>query len=100
MAKTPKEEKLSAIAFSLILSGAVGNLIDRVLFGYVIDFLDFHWGGYHFAAFNIADSSIFIGAALMILESFIHKDSKKELSKSNNNKNSSEDKSTTTKAKS
>lgn len=74
MAKTPKEQKLSAIAFSLILSGAVGNLIDRALFGYVIDFLDFYWGRSHFAAFNVADSAIFIGAALMILESFTHKE--------------------------
>ena len=56
-----------------MLSGAVGNLIDRVLFGYVIDFLDFHWAGYHFPAFNFADSMIFIGAALMILDSFFTK---------------------------
>lgn len=75
LAKTPKENKLSGISFALILSGALGNLIDRALFGYVIDFLDFHWAGYHFAAFNIADSAIFIGAALMILESFTHKSS-------------------------
>lgn len=70
MAKTPRSQKLQAIAFALILSGALGNLIDRALFGYVIDFLDFHWAGYHFAAFNVADSMIFIGAALMILDSF------------------------------
>jgi signal peptidase II len=73
MAKTPKQKKLLSIAFACILSGAIGNLIDRVLFGYVIDFLDFHWAGYHFAAFNIADSMIFIGAALMILDSFFTK---------------------------
>lgn len=70
MAKTPKSQKLLSIAFSLMLSGALGNLIDRASFGYVIDFLDFHWAGYHFAAFNVADSMIFIGAALMILDSF------------------------------
>ena len=81
MAKTPKHERLLSIAFALILSGAVGNLIDRVLLGYVIDFLDFHWAGYHFAAFNIADSAIFIGAALMILESFTSKEANKESSK-------------------
>ena len=74
MAKTPKQQRLLSIAFALILSGAVGNLIDRALFGYVIDFLDFHWAGFHFAAFNIADSAIFIGAALMIFESLISKD--------------------------
>ena len=56
-----------------MLSGAMGNLIDRALFGYVIDFLDFHWAGYRFPAFNVADSMIFIGAALMILDSFTSK---------------------------
>ncbi len=70
LAKTPRSNVLLSIAFALMLSGAFGNLIDRVLFGYVIDFLDFHWAGYRFPAFNIADSLIFIGAALMILESF------------------------------
>jgi len=82
MAKTPKQNRLLSIAFALILSGALGNLIDRVLFGYVIDFLDFHWQGSHFAAFNIADSVIFIGAALMIVESFTQQNSQK-----NNKKN-------------
>ena len=70
LAKTPKQQKLLSVAFALMLSGAVGNLIDRVLFGYVIDFLDFYGFGYHFPAFNIADSMIFIGAALMIFDSF------------------------------
>jgi signal peptidase II len=70
LAKTPKQQKLLSVAFALMLSGAVGNLIDRVLFGYVIDFIDFYGFGYHFPAFNIADSMIFIGAALMILDSF------------------------------
>jgi len=54
----------------------MGNLIDRVLFGYVIDFLDFHWSDYRFPAFNVADSMIFIGAALMILDSFINEETK------------------------
>lgn len=72
LAKTPKQQKMLSIAFALMLSGAVGNLIDRVLFGYVIDFLDFYGFGYHFPAFNVADSMIFIGAALMILDSFIN----------------------------
>jgi len=77
MSKTPKSQQTLSIAFALMLSGALGNLIDRALFGYVIDFLDFHWAGYHFAAFNVADSAIFIGAALMILDSFIHPESTK-----------------------
>jgi len=79
MAKTPKEQKLLSIAFACILSGAVGNLIDRVLLGYVIDFLDFHWAGYHFAAFNVADSMIFIGAALMIIDSFKQEPASQEI---------------------
>jgi len=69
LAKTSKDKQVLSIALALMLSGAVGNLIDRVLFGYVIDFIDFHWAGYTFPAFNIADSSIFIGAALMVLDS-------------------------------
>lgn len=70
LSKTPKQNKWLSIAFALLLSGAVGNLIDRVLFGYVIDFLDFYWQGNHWPAFNIADSAIFIGAAMMIIDSF------------------------------
>jgi len=70
LAKIPRSQILLSIAVALMLSGAMGNLIDRVLFGYVIDFLDFHWSGNHFPAFNVADSMIFIGAALMIIESF------------------------------
>lgn len=70
LAKTPKTNVLLGVAFSLMLSGALGNLIDRVLFGYVIDFIDFHWAGSHYPAFNVADSVIFVGAGLMIWESF------------------------------
>lgn len=57
-------------ALAFILGGALGNLIDRIAYGYVVDFLDFHWAGYHFAAFNVADSAITCGAALLILDSF------------------------------
>lgn len=70
MAKTPKSNKILGIGFSLMLSGALGNLIDRVLFGYVIDFLDFYIGNSHWPAFNVADSAIFVGAGLMIIDSF------------------------------
>ena len=77
LAKTPKQQVLLSVAFAFMLSGAVGNLIDRVLFGYVIDFLDFYGFGYHFPAFNIADSMIFIGAALMIFDSFKNGESSK-----------------------
>jgi signal peptidase II len=70
LAKTPKSNPLLSIALAFMLSGAVGNLIDRVLFGYVIDMLDFHIAGNHWPVFNIADSAIFIGAAVMIFDSF------------------------------
>ena len=55
-----------AAALSLILGGAAGNLIDRIRFGYVIDFIDAHWGAYHWPAFNIADSAIVLGALILI----------------------------------
>jgi signal peptidase II len=55
-----------ALALSLVLAGAVGNVVDRVLHGAVIDFLDFHAYGYHWPAFNVADSAISCGAALLI----------------------------------
>ena len=79
LAKTPKTQTMLNIAFALMLSGALGNLIDRVLFGYVIDFLDFYIGNRHWPAFNIADAMIFIGAALMIFDSFKNDQSKNEL---------------------
>ncbi len=56
-------------ALALILGGAVGNLVDRVLYGYVVDFLDFHIAGWHWPAFNVADSAISIGAVLLIIDS-------------------------------
>lgn len=61
--------QLEAIAYGLILGGALGNLADRVCRGYVVDFLDFHWGGWHWLAFNMADVAISCGAALLILAS-------------------------------
>lgn len=70
MKRTPKQNKVLGVGLALLLSGAMGNLIDRVLFGYVIDFLDFYIVNYRWPAFNIADSVIFVGAGLMILDSF------------------------------
>jgi signal peptidase II len=61
---------LFSLALSLILGGALGNLIDRIAYGYVIDFLHFHWNEHSFPAFNLADSAITCGAFLMILDSF------------------------------
>ncbi|OHC87037.1 MAG: signal peptidase II [Sideroxydans sp. RIFOXYB12_FULL_59_6] len=61
-----QSEKVFSLALAFILGGALGNLIDRIAYGYVIDFLDFYAAGYHFAAFNVADSAITCGAALLI----------------------------------
>lgn len=63
------QEKVQAISLALILGGALGNVIDRVRFGYVVDFLDFYYDKWHFPAFNIADSAITIGAVLIIYDS-------------------------------
>lgn len=65
-------KRLLATGLSLVLGGAVGNLVDRVRLGAVVDFVDFHAAGWHFAAFNIADSAITLGAALLLYEGFIH----------------------------
>jgi signal peptidase II len=65
-----KHETLLAVALALVLGGAIGNLIDRLTYGYVIDFLDVYYQNYHWPAFNIADSSITIGVVLMLLDSF------------------------------
>lgn len=62
-------ETLLAVALALVIGGAVGNVIDRIRFGAVVDFLDFHVAGWHWPAFNIADSAITIGVILLILDS-------------------------------
>src|SRR5690606_34169202 len=62
------DKPLFASAMAFILGGAIGNLIDRLAYGHVIDFLDFHAAGWHWPAFNIADCAIFIGAALFIID--------------------------------
>ena len=64
-------QKLFSLALACVLGGAIGNVIDRLLYGYVVDFLDFHWNALHFAAFNVADSAITIGAACLILDELL-----------------------------
>lgn len=66
-------QTLFALALSLVLGGALGNLIDRISYGYVVDFLLFHWDEHYFPAFNLADSAITCGAALLIWDSFMEK---------------------------
>jgi signal peptidase II len=68
--KLPHEETLTALSLCLILGGAIGNLIDRILLGHVIDYIQVWLGSYPFPAFNIADAAISVGAALLILSSF------------------------------
>jgi signal peptidase II len=67
------QQKLFCFALAFILGGALGNLIDRISYGYVVDFLSFHWNEHYFPAFNLADSSITCGAFLLILDSFTSK---------------------------
>ena len=67
-----QEKKLFCGGLALILGGAIGNLYDRIAYGHVVDFLDFHAAGWHFPAFNVADSAITVGAGILILESFLH----------------------------
>ncbi len=59
---------LTGLALGMVIGGAIGNAIDRVRFGAVVDFLDFHLSGYHWPAFNVADSAIVVGAGLLILD--------------------------------
>ncbi|MCH2568547.1 MAG: signal peptidase II, partial [Pseudomonadales bacterium] len=68
MMRLKSNEKLLALSLSLILGGALGNLIDRAFQGYVVDFLLLHYDDWYFPAFNVADSSVSVGAALMILD--------------------------------
>ena len=64
--------RLLAAALSLVMGGAIGNVIDRVRFGYVVDFIRVHYEEWYFPAFNVADSAITVGAALLILDSLLH----------------------------
>ena len=68
--KLDRNQRWEAIAWSLVLGGALGNLIDRILYGYVIDFLDVYVGEWHWPAFNVADSAITVGVVMLLLDSF------------------------------
>ena len=63
-----EREVLTRMGLALVLGGAIGNLLDRLRFGAVVDFLDFYWGQYHWPAFNVADSAICIGAVLILYQ--------------------------------
>lgn len=70
-------------AYALVLSGAIGNVMDRLIFGYVVDFLDFDLGFYRWPTFNVADIAIFIGAVMIVIDSIFWAP-KREQEKSNN----------------
>lgn len=72
MTRLKREQKLLLTSLALVLGGAIGNLIDRVRYGYVVDFISAHWGDHYFPAFNIADTAITIGAGLMLLDMFLN----------------------------
>ena len=71
MLRSHPGQKLFGFALSLILGGAIGNVIDRLMYGHVVDFLDVHWAGWHFPAFNLADSAITVGAGCLLLDEFL-----------------------------
>lgn len=75
--KLESHERYTAVSLALILGGALGNLIDRVLYGHVIDFIQVYFGSYAYPAFNIADSAIFIGAAMLIIQALFAKNEEK-----------------------
>ncbi|MDR0218413.1 MAG: signal peptidase II [Enterobacteriaceae bacterium] len=77
MCRSSAQQKLNNIAYALVIGGALGNLFDRLVHGFVVDFIDFYVGNWHWPTFNIADSAICIGAALIIIESFISPNDKK-----------------------
>ncbi|MDT0595833.1 signal peptidase II [Glaciecola petra] len=72
-----RDQILLPVAFSFILGGAIGNVFDRIVHGYVIDFLDFYYKTSHWPAFNVADSAIFLGAVLLIIDMFKNKEENK-----------------------
>lgn len=71
MLKSHAGQKLFSFALACILGGAIGNVIDRSMHGYVVDFLDFHYASWHFPAFNVADSAITVGAICIILDELL-----------------------------
>jgi len=75
--KNKPKSKIEIVGYSMILGGAIGNFIDRIVYGYVIDFLDFYIFGYDYPIFNLADSFIFVGVILIIIYAWRCKDGNK-----------------------
>ena len=72
--KNKPKTRLETLGYSLVLGGAFGNFIDRIIYGYVIDFFDFNLFGYDYPIFNLADSFIFIGVVIIIIQTWRYKD--------------------------
>jgi signal peptidase II len=70
LARTPRGDWRTALPFALVIAGALGNLIDRIRFGYVVDFVQWYWNGWYWPVFNVADSAISVGAVLLVLLGF------------------------------
>ncbi|OOZ36759.1 signal peptidase II [Solemya velesiana gill symbiont] len=81
MGRLQQRERLIAISLSLIIGGALGNFIDRVLFGHVIDFIDVYYEQWHWPAFNVADSAIFMGVVFMLFDAFRGESTESQLNK-------------------
>jgi signal peptidase II len=71
MLRSHAGQRLFSFALACILGGAIGNVVDRLLHGYVVDFVELHWRGWYFPAFNVADSAITVGAACLILDELL-----------------------------
>ncbi|MCB1583884.1 MAG: signal peptidase II [Marinicella sp.] len=76
--KNRYSQKLQNVALVLVIGGALGNVYDRIVFGYVVDFIELHYQGYYWPAFNLADSAICLGAFLLIIDAFKNKESGKD----------------------
>nr|MBP8081013.1 signal peptidase II [Arenimonas sp.] len=72
--RTARGDWRTALPYALIIAGALGNVIDRLRFGYVVDFVQWYWNSFHWPVFNLADSCIVVGATLMVLFSLRHGD--------------------------
>ncbi|WP_110710543.1 signal peptidase II [Salinicola sp. CR57] len=99
LSRLKRGETLTAISLTLVIGGAIGNLYDRLVHGYVVDYLSFHWGGWYYPAFNLADTAITLGAVGLILQSLL--DSRRpKVSHAADDKTASTDKSSTDKSSS
>lgn len=71
LVRLPRREWITALGLALILGGAIGNVADRIRLGYVVDFIDVHFGGWHYPAFNVADSAITCGVVLLLVDAIV-----------------------------